>query len=73
MCVYLYIHNKYTVCINKYMIVHIYIYNVNKTFVLDAINSLTALIILHYIFITKIKMLYKEIVCQPCFVYFTLC
>ncbi len=31
--VYLHIHNKYTQ----------YIYNVNKTFILDAINRLTAL------------------------------
>ncbi len=36
MCVYLYEHNKYTQ--------YAYIYNVNRTFILDAINRLTALI-----------------------------
>ncbi len=62
-----------TVHTHTHIYIYIYIYIVNKTFVLDAINSLTELIILHYIIITKIKMLYKEIVCHPCFVYFTLC
>ncbi len=36
MCLYLYIQNKYTQCAH--------IYNVNKNFILDAINRLTALI-----------------------------
>ncbi len=35
MCVYLYTHNKYTQ--------HTHIYYVNKTFILKAINRLTAL------------------------------
>ncbi len=44
MCLYLYIHNKYT----QYTLV----YYVNKTFILDAINRLTALILLFiYLFI----------------------
>ncbi len=36
MCLYLYIHNKYTQ--------YTHIYYVNKTFILNAINHLTALI-----------------------------
>ncbi len=36
MCVYLYIHNKYTQ--------YTHIYHVNKTFILDVINCLTALV-----------------------------
>ncbi len=44
MCLYLYMHNKYT----QYTLV----YYVNKNFILDAINRLTALILLFiYLFI----------------------
>ncbi len=47
MCVYLYIHNKYTQ--------HTHIYCVNKTFILDPINRLTALIsIIYYSFLSYI-------------------
>ncbi len=41
MCVYLYIHNKYT----QYTL----IYYANKTFILDAINRLTALILKYFL------------------------
>ncbi len=43
MCMYLYIHNKYTQ--------HTHIYYVNKKFISDAINCLTALL---YIYISKL-------------------
>ncbi len=45
MCLYLYMHNKYT----QYTLV----YYVNKTFILDAINRLTALILLFIYFLWK--------------------
>ncbi len=51
MCVYLYIHNKYTQ--------YTHIYHVNKNFYFDAINRLTALVYILIIFIYDIK--YKNI------------
>ncbi len=43
MCVYLYIHNSYTP--------YTHIYYVNKTFILDAINHMTAIILILYLVI----------------------
>ncbi len=52
MCVYLYIHNKYTQ--------YTHIYSVNKTFILDAINHLTVLIYIYVIFIFILNVIFID-------------